>query len=228
MNEVVLCKELASFHPSSPMASPSEHTHHIKIRSTQMEMPSSVHAGRTEDYDRKLKDAQEELERIQQQREELERKKQELEELTSRKRAFVSQQVELAERLTSSLTLIDRELFAMREEAQDLEQCRACFAAHLDKIQKFNPESWSRDSIAEKLERATITLDLAADEYDQAAAHFEGTRSGAIFGRASKRGRTAARGSGSGEFMTHLRNGFAFNLPVVVLGAVALVVYLMK
>lgn len=210
------------------MASPSEHTHHIKIRSTQMEMPSSGLAGRTEDYDRKLKDAQEELERIQQQREELERKKQELEELTSRKRAFVSQQVELAERLTSALTLIDRELFAMREESQDLEQCRTCFAANLDKIQKFNPEGWNRESTPEKLERATITLDLAADEYDQAAAHFEGTRSGAIFGRASKRGRSATRGAGAGEFMSNLRNGFAFNLPVVVLGAVALVVYLMK
>ena len=210
------------------MATPTEHTHHIKIRSTQMEMPSSGLAGRTEDYDRKLQDTQEELERIQQQREELARKKQELEELTSRKHAFVSQQVELAEKLTSSLTLIDRELFEMRNEAEDLEQCRACFAAHLDKIQKLNPEHWTRDNTLEKLERATVAIDLAADEYDQAAAHFEGSRSGAIFGRASKRSRASARSSGSGEFMSNLRNGFAFNLPVVVLGTLALIVYLIK
>lgn len=210
------------------MASSTEHTHHIKIRSTQMEMPSSGLASRTEDYDRKLKDTQEEIERIQQQREELERKKIELEELTSRKRAFVSQQVEFTEKLTSALTLIDRELFEMRNEAEDLEQCRACFAAHLDKIQKFNPENWTRENTSEKLERATISIDLAADEYDQAAAHFEGTRSGAIFGRASKRGRASARNSAPGEFMTHLRNGFAFNLPVVALGTLALLVYLMK
>lgn len=209
------------------MASPTEHTHHIKIRSTQLEIPSSGHAGRTEDYDRKLKDTQEEIERIQQQREELERKKIELEELTNRKRAFVSQQVELTERLTSSLTLIDRELYSIREEAQDLEQCRACFAAHLDKIQKYNPESWTRENTSDKLERATIAIDLAADEYDQAAAHFEGTRSGAIFGRASKKSR-AARTSTSSEFMNNLRNGFAFNLPVVALGTLALIVYLLK
>ena len=210
------------------MATPTEHTHHIKIRSTQMEMPSSGLAGRTEDYDRKLQDAQLELERIQQQREELERKKQELEELTSRKRAFVSQQAELTEKLTSSLTLIDRELFEMRNEADDLEQCRTCFAAHLDKIQKFNPENWNRDNTSEKLERASVAIDLAADEYDQAAAHFEGTRSGAIFGRASKRGRANTRKNTSGEFVTNLRNGFAFNLPMLVLGGLALLVYLMK
>jgi vacuolar-type H+-ATPase subunit I/STV1 len=210
------------------MASPTEHTHHIKIRSTQMEMSPSGLAGRTEDYDRKLKDTQEEIERIQQQREELERKKIELEELTSRKRAFISQQVELTEKLTSSLTLIDRELFEMRNEANDLEQCRSCFAAHLDKIQKLNPENWTRENTSDKLERATVSIDLAADEYDQAAAHFEGTRSGAIFGRASKRSRTNSRGNSSGEFMTNLRNGFAFNLPVVALGTMALLIYLLK
>jgi Asp-tRNA(Asn)/Glu-tRNA(Gln) amidotransferase B subunit len=210
------------------MASPTEHTHHIRIRSTQLEMPSAGTVGRPEDYDRKLRDAQEELERIQQQREELERKKQELEELTARKRAFVSQQVELTEKLTAALTLIDRELFDMRNESNDLEQCRAVFASHLDKIQKINPENWTRDNLSEKLERASVSIDLAADEYDQAASHFEGTRAGAIFGRASKRGRSTTRSAAGGEFLTNLRNGFAFNLPVVALGGIALIVYLLK
>ncbi len=210
------------------MAAPTEHTHHIKIRSTQMEMPSSGLAGRTEDYDRKLRDTQDELERIQQQREELERKKVELEELTSRKRSFVSQQAEFTEKLTSALTLIDRELFEMRNEADDLEQCRACFAGHLDKIQKLNPENWTRENTLEKLERADISIELAADEYDQAAAHFESTRSAAIFGRTSKRARANTRTAGSGEFMQNLRNGFAFNLPILALGGAALAIYLLK
>jgi Asp-tRNA(Asn)/Glu-tRNA(Gln) amidotransferase B subunit len=210
------------------MSTSTDHTHHIKIRSTQMEMPSSGLGGRTEDYDRKLKDTQDELERIQLQREELERKKVELEELTSRKRAFVSQQAEFTEKLTSALTLSDRELFEMRNEADDLEQCRTCFAGHLDKVQKLNPENWTRENTLEKLERADLLIDLAADEYDQAAAHFDGTRSGAIFGRASKRGRTSTRSAGTGEFVTNLRNGFAFNLPILVLGGLALAVYLLK
>ena len=210
------------------MAAPVEHTHHIKIRSTQLEMATAGSANRDEDYDRKLKQAQEELDRIQAQREELERKKSELEELTVRKRTFLSQQVELTEKLTSSLTLIDRGLFEMRQEAEDLEQCRVCFAAHLDKIQKINPESWNRENQSEKLEKASMAIDMASDEYDQAAAHFEGTRSGSIFGRASKRGRTTNRSGANSEFMVNLRNGFAFNLPIVALGGLALVVYLVK
>jgi len=211
------------------MSTTAEHTHHIKIRSTQLEMPTSGSPGRgTEDYDRKLREAQEELQRIQQQQEELERQKRELEELTCRKRAFVSQQVELSEKLTTALTLIDRELFEMRNETEDLEQCRSCFAGHLDKVQKFTPENWNRDSLHEKLERATMVIDLAADEYEQAAAHFEGSRSGAIFGRTSKRGRNAARARHTGEFAAQLRNGLAFNLPVIVLGSIALIVYLVR
>ena len=208
------------------MAATTEHTHHLRIRSTQLEMQSPGHAEGSEDYDRKLRDAQEELLRIQEQREELERKKLELEELTNRKHTFVSQQAALTEKLTATITLIDRELYDMRTEAEDMEQCRACFAAHLDKIQRYNPDNWARESLPEKLERATMAIDLAKEEYEQAAAHFTGTRSGAIFGRPSKRGRAPRQGNG--EFMLNLRNGLAFNLPVVVLGTLALIVYLLK
>jgi chromosome segregation ATPase len=212
------------------MAATGEHTHHIKIRSTQMEMAAnSAGGGREDDYDRKLQAAQEELDRIQLQREELERKKSELEELTGRKRTFLTQQVELTEKLTFSLTHIDRGLFEMRQEAEDLEQCRVCFAAHLDKLQKFNPEGWSREQLSEKLDKATMAIDIAADEYDQAAAHFQNGRSGTIFGQPSKRGRaTASKKTSRSEFASNLQNGFAFNLPILILGGIALAAYLLK
>ncbi|MBG7608828.1 MAG: hypothetical protein IZT59_12490 [Verrucomicrobia bacterium] len=210
-----------------PMPASSEYTHPINVRSKQMEIPKR--GKREDDYDDKIKSAQLELERIQQEREELERKKHELEELTSRKRAFLSQQVELTEKLSSTITLIDRELYEVREETDHLEQCRTCFAEHLDKIQKHDPEKWTRDNLHEKLDKATIVTDLAADEYDQAAAYFEGTRSGGIFGGASKGGRRRVKArAGETEFKAQFMNGLAFNLPIVVLGGLALIVYLIK
>lgn len=211
------------------MATPTEHTQQLRVRTTQMEMPSSASHGRgADDYDRKLRDTQEELERNRMQLEELARKKQELEELTLRKRNFLSQQVELSEKLNTAITLIERSLNELRDEAQDLEECRSCFSVHLDKIQKINPESWSRETMVDKLDRATVTIDLAADEYDQAAAHFEGSRSGAVFGRASKRPGAHNRRHETGEFARNLLNGLAFNLPLLVLGGIAVVVFLLK
>lgn len=209
------------------MPSTNEYTHPINVRSRQLDMPTrGVYQ---DDYDDKIKSAQLELERIQEEREELERKKRELEELTSRKRAFLSQQVELTEKLSSAITLIDRELNELREETDQIEQCRACFAEHLDKIQKHDPEKWTRDNLHERLEKATAVTDMAADEYDQAAAYFEGTRAGGIFGRPSKGGRRKTKSQkNESEFLQQMLNGFAFNLPIILLGAAGLVVYFMK
>lgn len=206
------------------MASSSEHTHHINVRSTQLEMPS-----RDGDYDQQLRAAKEEVDRLQVQRDEVARKQAEIEAITERKRSFLSQQAELSEKLISSITLTDRALFDTRQETSELEQCRVCFAAHLDKLQKFNPEAWSQDQVPEKLDKAMMVIDIATDEYDQAAAHFQNGRNGVIFGSPSKRTRAAAaRSASSSEFMTNLRNGFAFNLPMIALGGLALVVYLLK
>lgn len=193
-----------------------------------MEM-SARPGGEGDDYENKLKAAEQELERIQSQREELARKKQELEELTARKRTFLSQQVEVSEKLGTAITLIDRELHELRQEADDLEQCRVCFATHVERLQKINPESWTRENLADRLDRSNALLDVAVEEYEQAAAHFEHSRCGAIFGRptAGKK-RDKANGVAGSEFMQNLRNGFAFNLPVCVLGGVALAVYLLK
>jgi len=206
------------------MPTQAEHTHHIKIRSTQLEMrPGTSSPGIADDYEGKLQAAQVQLEKLQQQREELERKKLEIEELDARKRATLSNQTELGEKLSTALTLIDRELFGMRQELQDLEECRVCFAGHIDKIGKMNPDSWNRDNLRPNLDRASVILENAEDEYNQAVIHFDGMRSGAIFGRSRK-----SRRGGDASFRTNLFNGFAFNLPLVILGAAALLVWLLK
>jgi len=210
------------------MSTPTEYKHQINVRSSQLDMPTRG-SGNQDDYEEKIKSAQLELERIQEQRRELERKKIELEELTCRKRAFLSTQVELTEKLSAAVTLIDRELYEMREETDQLEQCRACFADHLDKIQKHDPERWTREDLPERLDKASAVTDMAADEYDQAAAYFEGTRAGGIFGRPSKDARSRPKGQkATSGFFEQLINGFAFNLPIIVLGGAALVVYVMK
>jgi len=211
------------------MSTTSEHTHPVRIRhSAELDMltPRAARTNKPDDYDDKLEAAQRELERIQHEREELERKKRELEELNARRRTFIAQQTELSDKLSAALTKIDRTLFEIREEAEDLEQCRSCFAGHLDKLEKINADQWSPEVMPEKLGRSTLILDTATDDFDSAAAHFSNSRSGAIFGAPSKR--TRAKSGLPSEFAVNLRNGFAFNLPVITLGAIALLVYLAR
>jgi len=202
-----------------------EHTHHIRIRNTQLEMTPAPQAGtrQGEDVEGKLRAAQEQLEQLQTQREELERQKREVEALNIRKREFINAQAELTERLSGTLTRIDREVFEMRQEIDDLEQCRKVFAGHLNKLEKINPDSWTRENMSASVDRAMAVAEHADDEFTQAAEHFSRSpRCGNIFNGAK------ARRVVSSDFSRQFRNGLAFNLPILVLGGLGLIVYLLK
>lgn len=203
------------------MPSTKEHTHHIRIRDTQLEMDEN-RSRSGDDVEGRLRVAQTQLEELQARREELERIKQETERLNFRRRELIGSQVDMTERFTSSLTLIDRQIFEMRQEMDDLEQCRKCFAGHLSKVEKLNPEAWSRDQLSSNLDRALAIVEHAEDEYSQAAEHFARTRSASIF-QGARRGRM-----GTSEFKQQLIRGLAFNLPILALGTVALVVWMTR
>jgi len=216
------------------MSRTTDHMQHLNVRSSsQLEMNPRGSAGAvppmSEDFTGKLQEAQSQLEQLQQQQLEIERKKLELEELNERKSEFLEGQIELCEKLTAAVTAMDREIFAAQQEVEELGQARACFAEHLAKIDSLNPDGWNNESLRQELTRAISVLELAEDEYEQTVEHFAGGRSSSIFGAggASKPTRLSASTLDS-EWMTHFKNGFAYNLPLLILGVIALIVFVMK
>lgn len=214
------------------MSNTTQHRQHLNVRATQMEMNPRGSVGDssplTEDFNGKLLEAQNQLEQLQQQQQEVERQKQELQELNEAKDDFLHGQVDLHEKLSTAVTAMDREIFATKQELDELEQARICFADHLEKINALNPDGWNNESLRQDLARAISVLDLAEDEYEQAVAHFSGGRSASVFGGSAKSKRTGASSAGDSEFASMLRNGLAFNLPVLVLGAIGLILYFLK
>ncbi|MGD1979657.1 MAG: hypothetical protein PVJ98_09700 [Akkermansiaceae bacterium] len=201
-----------------------ERKQHLKVNETQMEI-SDENSAFTDDFEGKVADAQSQLEMLHAQRRELERQKLALEELNHRKQEFLNGQLDLTEKFAASITAIERELFESKQELEDLEQTRAAFANHLNRIESLNPEAWPKETLNTELQKALVILDKAEDEYDQAASYFAGTRKSGIFGGNPGNIRGL---SSSSDFQTMLRNGFAFNLPVILLGTLALVIYLIK
>ncbi len=201
---------------------------HLKVNE-QLEMPTTrkgVGAAIAEDFESKLVAAEHQLEQLQRQQELIEQEKLELEELTQRKEEFLEGQVSITERLTSTLTAIDRELYDMRKDMEDLEQTRKCFAEHLQTIDNINPDSWSREELKHELTRAISMLDHAEDEYDEALTYFSEGNHATIFGNRKKISRSnSSLKPATSEFMAMFKQGLAFNLPLFILGVIALLLY---
>ncbi|MEO1831028.1 MAG: hypothetical protein ABGZ08_00740 [Akkermansiaceae bacterium] len=197
---------------------------HIKVRETQMEI-SDEKAPFTDDFEGKLADAQTQLEALHTQRAELERQKIALEDLNQRKQEFLAGQLELSERFATAITTIDRELFESKREAEDLDQTRIAFANHLNRLESLNPEAWPKDSLGTELEKALVILDKADEEFEQAVSHFGETRKDSLF---SGQTGSFSGASSQGNFIGMIRNGFAFNLPIILLGSVAILIYHFK
>tara|TARA_B100000809_G_scaffold171560_1_gene168891 strand:+ start:204 stop:833 length:630 start_codon:yes stop_codon:yes gene_type:complete len=209
------------------MAAGTEHTQRLRLKESQLDLDADPYGpSNGEDFDGKLREAQHQLELLQSQRQDLERQKCELDELNTRKEEFINGQIEISERLTTSVTSIDRELFDLRQELEDLEQTRQSFAAHLSRIERIEPEGWQRDSLNAELDRSLLMLNQAEDEFESAVSHFASGRTRGIFGNPTSGG-SRIRGTHT-DFMSSVKNGLAFNLPIVLLGALALIIILFK
>jgi len=206
------------------MANTLERKQQISINDPQLEISEEAPAF-TEDFESKLADAQTQLEMLHSQRKNLERQKIALEDLNNRKQEFMNGQLDLTEKLSSAITTIERELFETKQEMEDLEQTKSAFATHLRKIETLNPEAWPKDNLNTELQSALLTLDKAEDEYEQAVSYFTGSKRSGVFDGSSSPSRGARVGS---DFQSTLLNGLAFNLPVILLGSLALIIYFLK
>ena len=206
------------------MATTLERKQRININEPQLDISNEAPAF-TEDFESKLADAQTQLEMLHSQRKNLERQKLALEDLNHRKQEFMNGQLDLTEKLSSAITTIERELFESKQEMEDLEQTKSAFTNHLRKIESLNPEAWPKDNLNTELQSALMALDKAEDEYEQAVSYFTGSKRSGVFGGSPSSSRSTRTGS---DFQSNVLNGLAFNLPVIVLGSLALLVYLLK
>ncbi len=170
----------------------------------------------------KMQEARQQIEMLHAQKLEAERQRLEREARELRKQDFLNIQIEVVEKLTSAITTIELDAKESKRELDELEATRKSFKAHVQRIEKLSPEGIEQDELDQFLDQAISTVDKADDEFDQATAYFSNSRRAGIF-----HGNTS-HGSRVDDFHTNLMNGLAFNLPLLILGGLALIVYLAK
>ena len=174
--------------------------------------------GSSDEYNRQLQQAETQLEKLQLQREEIERKRLEAEEITHQRQDFVDGQIELIERLDHSVQAVDREIFESRQELKELEEARKTFASHLQTLQAVDPRKWKKTKMPEEVQNALDLLETCEADFEELSATIsEGRRRGFL-----SKPKTASADS----FLSTFQQGFAFNLPLIILSLVALIVYL--
>lgn len=175
--------------------------------------------GAGDEYNRQLQQAESQLQKLQLQREEIERKRLEAEEITHQRQDFIDGQIELLERLEQSVQAVDREIFESRQELKELEEARKTFAKHLQTLQGIDPRKWKKTKLPEELQNALEILESCENDFDEVASTIsEGRRRGFL---AKPKNSAAAQES----FLNTLRQGFAFNFPLIVLSVIALLVF---
>jgi DNA repair exonuclease SbcCD ATPase subunit len=181
------------------------------------EDPNTTPAPSVEQIDDQVAQAQERLLALKRQSEQLEREKAKLEELSRRQEQFDSGRAEMVDKFTSSLVQIQRETDETLKRLEILKNIQSSFSTYLQELEAINPKEWTPEELTKELSKALGSVEDARSVYTKAQAQIAvESLSGpsAIEGEASE---------GIQGFGYWLMAGFAFTLPLVILGLVGLV-----
>lgn len=187
-----------------------------------------------EELTEQVKRAEQQLVDLQRKAEMLEAQKRELESLAQRQAEVRLGRREMQEKLRRAIVILEREEEGTRREAQILEQTRGAFADALEAVESIDPDNPEGDDVS-----AVLAEDLSRIDHARTIFNQHRSRLAVLRGEESARVSVAedvqtvegeiyadpVAGSGFGAMLVR---GFAFNLPLLVLGLLLLAVWLTK
>jgi predicted RNase H-like nuclease (RuvC/YqgF family) len=175
----------------------------------------------------KVQHVQEQLLDLRRQQEEVERQKKELEELSRKQKEFDEGRREIVEKLTRGLVLLERQEFEVKRELEQIKIVRDSFAEHLGQTETLNPADWSSEELPTELTKALARVDQAKSIFSQSRARLVALRQSEEGGQSEIAAEFAPEYAPVYEktFGSMVRDGFAYSLPVLLLGLIGLLAY---
>ena len=179
-----------------------------------------------EQLDSQVQRAQEQLLQLKRQQEQIEKQKRELEELSRKQEDLEKGRADMIEKLSRSLVVIERETYETEKRVEQLRMTNATFAQHLDSLERINPKSWNNLDLHKELSKALSAVDDARAEYTKSLTKINAKSDSEVINPTVSRpddsfGTTADDDS----FLVWLKRGFAFTLPILIVGLCALVAF---
>ena len=179
----------------------------------------------TEHLDSQVQKAQEQLLQLKRQQEQIEKQKRELEELSRRQEELERGRAEMADKLTRSLVVLEREAYDAQTKMEQLRATRESFGQHLELLEAIDPRTWNPSDLNKELSRALSVVDDARTEYSQQRSRLEATtdeheplpETGSSFESSSR---------STHSFTQWMQIGFALTLPLIIFAMIALFIFL--
>ena len=178
-----------------------------------------------EHLDSQVQKAQEQLLALKRQQEQIEKQKRELEELSRRQEELERGRAEMTDKLTRSLVVLEREAYDAQKKMEQLRATRESFAQHLELLEAIDPRSWNPADLNKELSRALSTVDDARTDYSQQRSRVQAnTDENEMVPLPETTSGFESPGMAH-SFGQWLQIGFAFTLPLIILGLIALVIF---
>jgi DNA repair exonuclease SbcCD ATPase subunit len=178
-----------------------------------------------EHLDSQVQKAQEQLLQLKRQQEQIEKQKRELEELSRRQEELDRGRAEMTDKLTRSLVVLEREAYDSQKRLEQLRATRESFAQHLGLIEAIDPKSWNSADLHKELSRALSTVDSARAEYSQQRSRLQATGDSVGDETLPEAAPDLSELNGGRPFSEWMRIGFAFSLPLIIFGLIALCLF---
>lgn len=176
----------------------------------------------TEQLDAQVQRAQDQLLSLKRQQDAIEKQKRELEELSRRQEQLNQGKTEMIEKLTRASVVLERELYDSQKRVELLRDIQESFSQHYNILESINPKAWEGTDLSKELNKALSAVDDARAEFsksvpkiqiDVPVEHYAGEEE------------AHAPVAGTQEFSYWLKNGFAFTLPLFILGILGLLAF---
>jgi hypothetical protein len=182
-------------------------------------------SGSPELIDSQVQRAHEQLLQLKRQQEQIEKQKRELEELSRKQEDLEKGRADMIEKLTRSLVVIERETYEAEKRVEQLRLTNTTFAQHLDFLERINPKGWSNSDLHKELSKALSAVDDARAEYTKSLTKINAKSDAEVINPGSGVEESYYAPTDDSSFALWLKRGFAFTLPILILGLSALLVF---
>jgi len=177
-----------------------------------------------EELESEVRRARAELDELRRKQEQIEKEKLRLEELSRRQEALEEGKAELVDKFSRALGVIARETEEGQQRLEQLRVIQRGFTDHLTLLERLNPGSWTASEAARELTKGQGVIDEARSDFSKAQARLA---------LEIPESQTAAEmldyeDDTPKDFLYWLKSGFAFTLPLQILGLLGLILWALQ